>query len=139
MKFKTMLASMAAICLLTACEDLFEDGSLQPDGSKPSLTIKNPTKNQTITTSQALPVHATIVDKDKVERISVSVLANEDNSVLLDFSVAPNKTVVEYDTLVSLSGIVPGAYTLKISATDKRTNLAVNEVQFTVKPGKTNP
>jgi hypothetical protein len=138
MKFKTMLASMAAICMLTACEDLFEDGSLQPDGSKPSLTVKNPTKNQTITNTQALKVHATIVDKDKIENINLSVLANGSDSVLLDFNVAPDKTVVEYDTLVSLNGVVPGTYTLKISATDKRTNLAVSEVQFTVKQGKTN-
>lgn len=128
-----MLASMAAVGLLTACEDLFEGGSLQPDGSKPSLTINNPTNNQTLTASQGLQVYVTIVDKDAVENIDFSVVSAGGESPLVAFSTAPLKTVVEYDTLVSLNGIVPGNYTLKISAKDKRTNLSRKEVPFTVK------
>lgn len=133
MKFKTMLASMAAVCLFTACEDLFEDGSLQPDGSMPSLKINNPSLNQTITPSQGLPVYITVVDKDQVESINLSVSSPGAESPLVDFNMAPLKTVVEFDTLVSMSGAVPGTYTLKITAKDKRTNLSVKEISFTVK------
>lgn len=128
-----MLASMAAVCLLTACEDLFEDGSMQPDGSMPSLTINNPTKNQTIATTQGLQVYITVVDKDQVENINFSVLSPGAESAFVDFDMMPHKTVVEFDTLMSLEGIVPGTYTLKISAQDKRTNLSVKEIPFTVK------
>lgn len=128
-----MLAAMAAVCSLTACEDLFEDGSLQPDGSKPSLTVNNPTKNQTITSTTGLQVYVTVVDKDQVESINVSVLSAGGESPVIDFNEAPHKTVVEYDTLLALSGIAPGTYTLKISATDKRTNLTETQVPFTVK------
>ncbi|MCJ8167500.1 Ig-like domain-containing protein [Pontibacter sp. E15-1] len=133
MKFKTAFAAMAAICLLSSCEDLFEEGNLQPDGSKPSLTINNPTVNQNITTSQGLKVYVTVVDKDEVENINFSVSGVQGEKALLDFTVAPHKTVVEFDTLVALDNITPGSYTLKISAKDKRTNLIEKEVAFNVK------
>ncbi|GAA4438342.1 hypothetical protein GCM10023188_33650 [Pontibacter saemangeumensis] len=127
-----MLASIAAVCLLTACEDLFEDGSMQPDGSSPSLTIKNPTQNQTITPTQGLQVYITVVDKDEVDNINFSVQSPGAESPLVDFDMMPHKTVVEFDTLMSLEGIVPGSYTLKITAKDKRTNLSEKEISFTV-------
>ncbi len=133
MKIKPMLAAVAAVCLLTSCEDLFEDGSLQPDGSLPSLTINNPTKNQTITSVQGLPVYITVVDKDKVENINFSVLSPGAESPVVDFNVMPHKTVVEFDTLMALEGVAPGTYTLKITAQDKRTNLSVKQTSFTVK------
>ncbi|WP_162051877.1 Ig-like domain-containing protein [Pontibacter pamirensis] len=132
MKLKTMLASMAAVCMLTACEDLFEDGSLQPDGSVPSLKVNSPTRNPTVTAAQGLQVYVTVVDKDKVDKIDFKVLGASGEKALIDFSKKSNKTVVEFDTLVSLKGIVPGDYTLKISAKDKRTNLSEEEVTFTV-------
>ncbi|WP_460922609.1 hypothetical protein [Pontibacter brevis] len=132
MKLKTMLASMAAVCMLTACEDLFEDGSLQPDGSVPSLKVNSPTKNPTVTAEQGLQVYVTVVDKDKVNSIDFQVLGANGEKPLIDFSKQPNKTVVEFDTLVSLRGIVPGTYTLKISAKDMRTNVKAEEVNFTV-------
>lgn len=132
MKLKTMLASLAAVCMLTACEDLFEDGSLEPDGSVPSLTVNSPTRNPTVTAAQGLQVYVTVVDKDKVDKIDFQVLGANGEKALIDFSKESNKTVVEFDTLVSLKGIVPGDYTLKISAKDMRTNLSEEEVTFTV-------
>lgn len=124
---------MAAVCLLTACEDLFEDGSLQPDGSVPSLKVNSPSRNPIVSASQGLPVYVTVVDKDKVSNIEFEVEGANGEKSLLKFSTQPNKTVVEYDTLVALNGITAGTYTLKISATDMRTNLTVKEANFTVK------
>ncbi|MFD2999623.1 hypothetical protein ACFS7Z_04560 [Pontibacter toksunensis] len=132
MKLRSMLASMAALCLLTACEDVFEDNSLEPDGSVPSVKVNSPTKNPTVTASQGLQVYVTVVDKDKVDKLDFQVLGASGEKPLIDFSKKPNKSVVEFDTLVSLQGIVPGTYTLKISAKDMRTNLSEKEVQFTV-------
>lgn len=123
---------MAAVCLLTACEDLFEDGSMKPDGSSPSLTVKNPTQNQTISTTQGLQVYITVVDKDEVDTINFNVQSPGAESPLVDFDMMPHKTVVEFDTLMSLEGIVPGSYILKITAKDKRTNLSAKEIPFTV-------
>ncbi len=133
MNFKTTLASLAAVFLLASCEDLFEEGNLQPDGSKPSLTINNPTNNQTITGTQSLQVYVTVVDKDEVEKINFSIMGQSGEKALLSFNKAPHKTVVEYDTLLSLPNMTPGTYTLKVTAQDKRTNLVEKEVGFTVK------
>lgn len=123
---------MAAVCLLTACEDVFEDDSLQPDGSVPSVKVNSPTKNPTVTAAQGLQVYVTVVDKDKVDKLDFQVLGSQGEKPLIDFSKKPNKAVVEFDTLVSLKGIVPGTYTLKISAKDMRTNSTEEEVKFTV-------
>lgn len=123
---------MAAVCMLTACEDLFEDDSLQPDGSVPSLKVNSPVKNPTVTAQQGLPVYVTVVDKDKVSHVDFKVLGSNGEKALLKFKTQPNKTVVEFDTLVSLNGIVPGKYKLKISAKDMRTNQTEKEVNFTV-------
>ena len=128
-----MLAAMAAVCVLTGCEDLFEEDDMKPDGSSPSLTINNPTKNQTITSTQGLQVYITVVDKDEVDNINFSVSSPGAESAFVDFDMMPHKTVVEFDTLMSLDGIVPGTYTLKITAKDKRTNLSAKEIPFTVK------
>jgi predicted secreted protein len=128
-----MLASMAAVCLLTSCEDVFEDGNMKPDGSKPSLTINNPTRNQTITNTQPLRVDITVVDKDEVNSLDFTVIGENGDRTILNFKTTPYKTVVEFDTLVSLNEIVPGSYTLKITAEDNRTNVSEQEVKFTVK------
>lgn len=123
---------MAAVCLLSACEDVFEDNSLQPDGSVPSVKVNSPTKNRTVTAAQGLQVYVTVVDKDKINKLDFQVLGAQGEKPLIDFSKKPNKAVVEFDTLVSLKGIVPGTYTLKISAKDMRTNLTEEQVNFTV-------
>ena len=124
---------MAAVCLLTACEDVFEDDSLQPDGSVPSVKVNSPTKNPTVTAAQGLQVYVTVVDKDKVDKLDFQVLGTMGEKPLINFSKKPNKAVVEFDTLLSLKGVVPGTYTLKISAKDMRTNSSEEEVKFTVK------
>ena len=128
-----MLASLVAVGALTACEDLFEDGSMQPDGSKPSLTINNPSNNQSISTSQGLRMSVTVVDKDQVKDLEFTVKGVNAESTLLTFRKTPERSVVEFDTTVAINGVTPGEYKLLVSATDKRTNLASKEVNFTVK------
>ncbi|WP_276497334.1 hypothetical protein [Pontibacter litorisediminis] len=133
MKLKSMLASLAAVATLTACEDIFEGGSLQPDGSTPSLTINNPGKSQAITAAGGLRVNVTAVDKDNVENLSVVLRGETAEKAVINFSTQPSKKVVEFDTTLNVSGIAPGAYKLVVSATDKRTNLSTQEVTVTVK------
>ncbi|MDX5420635.1 MAG: Ig-like domain-containing protein [Hymenobacteraceae bacterium] len=133
MRLRTMLASLAAVAMLTACEDLFEDGSLQPDGSKPSLTVNNPSSNQTISASQGLRVNITAVDKDEVKDIDFVVKGVTAEKSLINFKKFPQKKVVEFDTTLVINGIAPGDYTLVVSATDNRTNLSQQEVKFKVK------
>lgn len=133
MKTKTLLASLVAVLMLTACEDLFEDGSLQPDGSKPSLTVKNPTTNQTLSTTSGLRIKLTATDKDKVKELQVRVHELGGEADLVNFTTFPDKKILELDTLVSVSGLHAGEYTLTISATDYRTNVASKDVSFKVK------
>lgn len=133
MKLKTILASLLVVSMLTSCEDLFEDGSLQPDGSNPSLTVHAPTNNQSVTAAQGMNLDVTIVDKDLVKELEVSVVGDNAESTLLSFKKYPVKNVVELDTLISFTGVAPGAYTLKIKATDRRTNVEQQEIKFTVK------
>lgn len=132
---KAMLATLAAVSMLTltACEDLFEDGGLQPDGSKPSLMVNNPMNNQSITASKGLRINITAVDKDKFKDITFLVKGGSGEDALIEFKKFANKNVLEFDTLVVLNGFIPGNYTLSISATDKRTNVTVQEVKFSVR------
>ena len=131
MKLKTMLAAMFAIAALTSCEDLFEEGSMQPDGSKPSLTINNPTNNQSVNQAQGLRVYVTAVDKDAVKTMEFKVMGAETS--LISFNKASEKNVVEFDTLVSVANLAPGTYQLNVKATDGRTNVSEQQVNFTVK------
>ncbi|MBD1395553.1 hypothetical protein H9Q13_00105 [Pontibacter sp. JH31] len=133
MKLKTWLASLAAISFMTACEDLFEDGSLQPDGSKPNLTVKNPTANQTLATSKELRIKLTATDKDKIKALEVRVHELGGNAELVNFTTFPDKKILEVDTLLTVPGLRTGEYMLTISATDFRTNVASKEVGFKVK------
>ncbi|AKD03863.1 Ig-like domain-containing protein [Pontibacter korlensis] len=133
MKFRTMLASLVAVVTFTACEDIFEGGSLQPDGSTPSLTINNPGKNQAITAAGGLRVNITAVDKDDVEQINFTLKGETAEKAVLSFSTKPQKRVVEFDTTVNVGGIAPGTYKLQILATDKRTNQTTQEITVNVK------
>lgn len=119
--------------MLTACEDLFEDGSLQPDGSKPSLTINNPSSNQSISTTQGLRLSVTVVDKDLVKDLEFTVKGVNAETALVTFKKFPERNVVEFDTTIAISGITAGEYNLQVAATDKRTNLERKEIKFTVK------
>jgi len=127
-----MLASLVAVCMLTACEDLFENGSLRPDGSTPSLTINNPSTNQVVVASQGLRVNITAVDKDHVRDIDFTLKGRGAETALISFKKFPGKRIVEFDTTLTGSSMAPGAYTLVIKATDKRTNVSQQEVNFTV-------
>lgn len=128
-----MLASMVAVCMLTACEDIFEDGSLQPDGSNPSLTINNPSNNQAVTATSGLRINITAVDKDKFNEINFVLAGQKSEKAVLSFKKLSEKNVVTIDTTLNTSGIAPGAYTLKIRATDKRTNLSEQTVLVNIK------
>ncbi|MBC5994421.1 hypothetical protein H8S84_16350 [Pontibacter sp. SD6] len=119
--------------MLTACEDLFEDGSMQPDGSKPSLTINNPTNNQAVTASQGLRLNVTVVDKDLVKDLTFTLKGANAETALVKFKKSPEKNVVEFDTTIAINGISPGEYKLQVAATDKRTNLEQQEIKFTIK------
>lgn len=133
MKFKTLLASLVAVASLTACEDLFEDGSLQPDGSKPNLIIRNPTQNQTLSKSNGLRVKFTATDKDKVRELQVRVRDIAGGTEHISFTTFPDKKVLELDTVLNASALSQGDYTLSINVTDYRTNVASTEVLFSVK------
>lgn len=133
MKIKTMLASLVAVVSMTACEDLFEDGSLQPDGSSPSVTINKPTSNQSVAQAEGLRVSVTTVDKDKVKDLEVIVKGVGNERVLVNFKKFPDKDVMEFDTLMALPNAVAGDYTLYVNATDYRTNTTRQEVNFTVR------
>jgi len=129
------MATLAAVSMLTltACEDLFDEGGLQPDGSKPSLTVNNPSNNQSIIPSKGLRVNITAVDKDEFNSINFTVKGNSAENSIIDFKKLANKNVLEFDTLLSLNAFMPGDYTLSISATDKRTNVTVQDVKFSVR------
>jgi hypothetical protein len=133
MRLKTMLTSALAICMLTACENIFEDGGLEPDGSKPSVKINNPSNNQTISSTQGLRVNVTVVDKDQIKDLEFTVKGLTSETALVKFKKFPAKTVVEFDTTLSIQGISPGEYKLMVAASDKRTNLEQREITFTVK------
>ncbi len=128
-----MLAAAIAICMLTACENIFEDNSLEPDGSKPSLTINNPSNNQSITTTQGLRLNVTVVDKDQIKDLDFTIKGLTSETALVKFKKFPAKTVVEFDTTITLKGATPGEYQLIVAASDKRTNLQQREIKFTVK------
>ena len=131
MKLKTMLAAMLAIVALTSCEDLFEEGDMQPDGSKPSLTINKPTNNQAVSQTQGLRLHVTAVDKDIVKSVEFNV--NGAETTLVSFKKLSEKNVVDFDTLVSVQNLAPGTYQLKVRATDGRTNVSEQEVNLVIK------
>lgn len=133
MKFTKLLASAVMVVSMTACEDVFEDGSLQPDGSKPALTIRNPTNNQKITKGAGLRVKLTASDKDKVKELQVRVRAVGGDADYINFTTMPDKKILEYDTLLNANELPLGDYTLTINATDFRTNVSTGEVAFTVK------
>lgn len=133
MKLKTILASLAAVAVLASCEDIFEGGSLQPDGSTPSLTINNPSKNQKVTATTGLRVNITAVDKDNVENLTFTLRGEGSERAVINFSTKPGRKVVEFDTTLNVSGVAPGTYELAVSATDKRTNLTVQQVPVLVK------
>lgn len=130
---KTMLASMVAVVALTACEDLFEDGSLQPDGSKPNLIIRNPTKNQVLIQSNSLHIKLSASDKDKVKELQVRVRDVGGDADWVNFKTFPDEKIMDLDTVVTVNGMRPGDYTLFIDATDYRTNVASSQVNFKVK------
>lgn len=131
MKLKTTFAAIVAVMALTGCEDLFEDGSMQPDGSKPSLTINAPTTNQTVNQAGGLRIFITAFDKDQVKDMTFTVKGAETN--VLSFNKAMQKTAFEFDTTVALQNITPGTYQLLVRATDGRTNVAEQQVNFTVR------
>lgn len=133
MKFTKLLASAVMVVSLTACEDVFEDGSLQPDGSKPALTIRNPTSNQRLTKASGLRVKLTASDKDKVKELQVRVRAVGGDADHINFTTLPDKKILEFDTLLTAYELPQGDYTLTINATDFRTNVATGEVSFSVK------
>ncbi|MBF9254200.1 hypothetical protein I2I11_12920 [Pontibacter sp. 172403-2] len=135
MSMKAKLAALAAasIMMFTACEDLLEDGTLQPDGSKPSITVNNPVNNQSVTATKGLRVSVTAVDKDEFSDITFVVKGSSGEKSLLDFSKVADKNVLELDTLLPIGNFMPGDYTLSISATDKRTNVMVQDVKFSVR------
>jgi hypothetical protein len=122
---------MLAVVALTGCEDLFEDGSLQPDGSKPSLSINNPTSNQSVNQGQGLRIFITAVDKDAVKNLEFRVAGNETS--FLNFNKVPNRNVIEFDTTVTTDNLAPGTYQLHVRATDGRTNVSEQQVNFTIK------
>ncbi|WP_068838959.1 hypothetical protein [Pontibacter akesuensis] len=129
MRLKTMLAALAAVGMLTACEDIFEDGNMQPDGSKPSVVVNSPSSNQAINVAQGLLVNISAVDKDKVKDLDIVLQSQEEEqNTLISFSTTPDKNVVEFDSVVSVQGVKPGRYNLIITATDYRTNQTVQEV-----------
>jgi hypothetical protein len=132
MKFKTMLASFGAVALLTACEDVFEDGSLQPDGSTPALIVRNPTDNQVVTKSDGLQVELTASDKDKVKELQVRVRDIRGDADFINFTTFPDKKILEFDTVLSASALRKGDYTMTINVTDFRTNVTSQEVAFSV-------
>ena len=133
MKMKTVLASLAVIATLTSCEDIFEGGHLNPDGSTPSVTINNPSKNQTVSAATGLRINISAVDKDNVENMRFELRGETAEKAVLSFNLTPGKRIVEFDTTLNVSGIAPGSYELVVSATDKRTNLTVQEVPVKVK------
>ncbi|MBX0332527.1 hypothetical protein K3G39_04675 [Pontibacter sp. HSC-14F20] len=133
MKLTKLLASVVAVIALTACEDVFEDGSLQPDGSNPALTIRNPTKNQKLAKSSGLRIKLTASDKDKVKELHVRVRAVGGDADHINFTTLPDKKILEFDTLLNANVLPQGDYTLTINATDFRTNVSTDEVLFSVK------
>ncbi|HEY4651554.1 MAG TPA: Ig-like domain-containing protein [Pontibacter sp.] len=131
MKLKSMFAAMLAVAALTGCEEVFEDGNMQPDGSKPNITIKAPTTNQAITKTQGLRIFLSAFDKDEVKELEFTVKGGETN--LLSFGRAMHKTAFEFDTTVAVSTLSSGTYQLLVRATDGRTNVSEQQVSFTVK------
>lgn len=129
MKLKTMLAAMLAIVALSGCDDLLEEDSMAPDGSNPSLTINNPTNNQSVSQTKGLRIYVTAVDKDAVK---VDVAVKGDETSFITYSKMSRKNVVDFDTLVSVENLAPGPYKIVVRATDGRTNVSEEQVNFIV-------
>jgi hypothetical protein len=133
MRIRTTLASLGILLALTSCEDVFEDGSLKPDGSTPHVIVNTPSNNQNLKVNERLRIDITASDKDNVSRIHFTVKGAAAEAPLVAFTKVLDKRVVEFDTLVSLNNAEPGTYTLAIDATDKRTNRTLREVRVTVR------
>lgn len=122
-----------AVVSLTACEDLFEDGSLQPDGSKPYLVIHAPTKKQAVTKASGIRLRYTVSDKDKVAEVQVRVRESEAGTDVIHYTEFPGQNWLDADTLLSSGNLRAGTYILMIQATDLRTNVAADTVVFSIK------
>jgi hypothetical protein len=133
MKFKLLLAMGVAVASLTACEDLFEDGSLQPDGSHPYLVIHAPTKSQALSKAAGIRLKFSVSDKDKVKEVQVRVRESEAGTDVVQYTTEPGKSWVDTDTLLLAGKLRAGYYTLTVQATDFRTNVSADTVSFTVK------
>jgi hypothetical protein len=133
MKLKTTLVSLGVLLVLASCEDLFEDGSLQPDGSVPYVVVNAPTNSHSMKAGKELRISITASDKDSVDYVQFTVKGAAGEKPVVDFKKALNKRVMEFDTLVSMSGAGPGTYTLAVDAADKRTNRTLKEVTVTVR------
>lgn len=133
MKIKSILASLGVLLMLTSCEDLFEDGSLQPDGSVPYLVVNAPSNSQSLRSGEQLRISVTASDKDSVSSMRFTVKGASAETPLVDFTKVLRKRVVEFDTLVSMGNASPGTYSLSVDATDRKTNRALKEVSVTVR------
>jgi hypothetical protein len=133
MKFKTNFASLGVLLMLTSCEDLLEDGSLQPDGSVPYVVVNAPTNSHSLQAGKEMRISITASDKDSVDYVHFTVKESSAEKPVVDFKMVLNKRVVEFDTLVSMSDAGPGTYTLAVDAADKRTNRTLREVTVTVR------
>lgn len=122
-----------AVASLTACEDLFEDGSLQPDGSHPYLVIHAPAKKQALNKASGIRLRFSVSDKDKVKEVQVRVRESEANTNVIDYTTHPSKSWVDTDTLLLAGRLRAGYYMLTVKATDYRTNVSADTVTFTVK------
>ncbi|WP_187261554.1 hypothetical protein [Pontibacter beigongshangensis] len=132
MKLNTLMASLAAILMLSSCEDIFEDSSL-PDGSKPDIRIASPTANRSYLVEHGFPVKLTVVDKDQIKSLTIVVKGSNGEPALVNIVKTPDVKVLELDTLIHQPSFVPGTYLLEVTATDSRTNIFTKEVSFNMK------
>ncbi|TXK51885.1 hypothetical protein FVR03_02825 [Pontibacter qinzhouensis] len=132
MKFNALLAAIVALLCFTACEDIFEDKNA-PDGSKPEVRVLAPTSSRSYAIAEGLPIKLSVIDKDEIKELKILVKGSYGEPDLINFSKYPDVKVLELDTIVGQQQFAPGTYTLEITATDHRSNIASKEVSFKIK------
>jgi hypothetical protein len=137
----TKFALVALVAVFTGCEEYFEKKDSEADGSTPYIAISAPADNSVFTQNQTIEIESLISDKDQVKELEVQVvkLAESTKQVgnisesVWSYKDFPVKNPVVIDTVLAASNLAPGNYLLTLNSIDKRTNVGIKEVHFTVK------
>lgn len=127
---------LSILCTLASCEELFNESETGPDGSVPFVRLQAPNDNSVFKIGQNVKIVSTISDKDGIQEMDVKVVKVSDGAAsqaVWGYKKFPTTNPVIVDTLIAANNLTAGEYLLRLNLIDKRTNVQVKEVHFTVK------